>query len=160
MESSLGDMIAARKQKLQGGSPDEIYGLLNSQSPDAIQSGIRQMQGGGNPFGTLRGNYLGDRANQIYNQRLGSAKSSILRNAVFADADRQQQIGQLGAGIEQRKAQERLIEAQRKAAKKARKKSFGATLGGIAGGIGGAMIGGPAGAQVGAGLGSAVGGSF
>lgn len=160
MNSSLSDMIAARKQQLQGGSPDEIYGLLSAQSPDAIQSGIRTMQSGGNPFGTLRGNFLGDRANQIYNQRLGGARSSILRNAVFADADRMQQIGQLGSGIEQRKAQERLIQAQKKAAKKAKRRALSSAVLGTAGAIGGAMIGGPAGASVGAGLGSAAGGAM
>jgi hypothetical protein len=162
----LSQLIQERRNKVSALDPYQVGAMLSNQSPTAIESGLRTQIQSGNPFQVRGAEMLGDRASQIYNQRLGGVKSSILRNAIFADADRDERTAELTSAYKQKQDEEFLLEQQRKAAKKAKKKGLASGLLGTAGAIGGGIlgnmvapgIGGAAGAQIGAGFGTMLGG--
>jgi hypothetical protein len=155
----LSQLIQERKNKVAGLNPYEVGAMMSNVGPKAIEQGLQTQIQSGNPFQVRGAEMLGDRASQIYNQRLGNVKSSILRNAIFADAERDDKTAELASAYKNQKDQEWLLEQQRKAAKKAKKKGLISGIAGVGGAIAGGMIGGPAGAQVGAGLGTMIGGS-
>jgi len=158
----LAEMIKERKAKVKNLDPYEVGSMFSNMGQDYMKQGFESQMAQGNPFQVGSTELLGGRASDIYNQRLSGLKNSILRNAVFADAQRQSVTGDLVAQ-ERLKQEQRLIEeAQKRAARKARKKGLMGALGGLAGAGLGALLAptgmGMAGAYIGQGAGSLISG--
>lgn len=158
---SLSEMINERKAKVANLDPYAVSSMLANQAPNQIEQGLSTQIQSGNPFQVHGAELLGNRASDIYNQRLGGVKSSILRNAVFADADRDARTSEVADAYKRQKDEEWLLAQQRKAAKRAKKKGLVSGIAGVAGAVGAGLLtgGNPYAIQAGGGIGTMIGGS-
>lgn len=157
---TLSDIMRERRNQVQGLDRFNVASALAEQNPMAIERGIQGLTQQANPFQVSASNFIGEKAQDIYNKRLGDVKGSLLRNAIFRDAERDSGITNLAQQEHIFQEQEAFKRAQEAARKKAKKRGLGAALGGLAGAGLGAMFGGPMGAQIGGGLGTSIGGSL
>lgn len=157
---SLSELIKERKDKVSNLDPQAVGEMFANRGPQAIEQGLQAQIASGNPFAVKGADLIGNRAKQIYGQRLNQTQGDIMRNAIFADAamdSRTSDLARINALNQERLWAE---EQAKKAAERAKRKAVAGGVGGLIGTIGGAAYGGPAGAAVGGGLGTMLGGGY